>query len=213
MVSCGRGMLKVKLKIEVRDREGRLVGLREEVGDLILDNFRDILAALFTPDFSWGDGVGIGTIAFEKYASLVDLGGAARSVPTWGGVNIGTGDSRSISFTGLAGYDLVAGGAAGITIRIGTSTVSPTRADYRLGAEVAYGVPTQTVGVDYISWAVSIVLEAAADIAEAGLSMGCNYAAVGGAYVLYPFLLFRDTFTPISVPAGGTISVTYTISL
>jgi len=212
-VSCNRGIVKVKLKIEVKDREGRLVELREKESDLILDNFRDVLAALLLPEFEWSSIIGTALTAFAKYAGLVDLGGVARNVPVWGGYTVDGYDNRSINLSGLAGYDGLPAGSGGVRIRIGTSTVAPARNDYKLGAEVANGVPTQTVGADYISWAVSIVLAAAADIAEAGLSIRCNYAAVGATSAFGHFLLFRDTFTAISVPAGGTISVTYTITL
>jgi len=212
-MSCGKGLLKAQLKIEVRDRKGRLIAVREKESDLILDNFRDVLAALLIPEFSWSDAVGVGTVPYARYASLVDMGGTARDVAVYGGVNIGTNDHQYIAFVALAGYDLIYAGAMGVRIRVGTSTVSPTRGDYRLGAGVGEGIPTQTVGADYISWAVSIVLEEAADVAEAGLSIRCYYGTVGGVFGWSHFLLFRDTFTPISVPAGGTISVTYTLTL
>jgi len=149
-----RRPLRMGLRVEVRDKDGNLVETREREGDLILDNFKDILAALLLPYFTWSIATGIGLTPFDKRASLVGLDGATWSVPIYGGHTLGTKDSTSICFTGLAGYDEIAAGGMGVDIGVGTSTVSP-------GA----------------------------------------------------FLIFRDTFTPISVPAGGTISVTYTLSL
>jgi len=212
-VSCKVKPLKVQLRIEVRDERGRLIAKRQKESDLILDNFRDILAALFIPEFSWAEVTTFRAKAYEKYAALVDMGGTARSTPVWGGYTPYTDQDRSIHLAGIAGYSHLPAGSGGVRIRIGTSTVSPSRSDYKLGAEVASGVPTQTVGADYISWAVSIVLATAADIAEAGMSIRCNYSAVGTVVAFTNFLIFRDTFTAISVPAGGTISITYTLTL
>jgi len=194
------GLLRINLRVEVRDRRGKLVGVREKESDLILDNFRDVLAVLLTPreDLSLG---------LTRKASLVNTGGTAYNIPVW--ANAENAPGQGLSFTGAHRDPYWTIGAY---IQIGTSTVAPTRGDYKLGAFTAWGVPTQTVGADYISWAVSIVLEAAADIAEAGLV--CLFQSAHLATTAWPlFLLFRDTFTPISVPAGGTISVTYTLSL
>jgi len=205
--------LRVKLRVEVRDKDGSLIDVREKEGDLILDNFRDWLAAILSPRFEWSAVTGVNITGKEIYASLVDEGGVACDVPAVGVRTIGTGDSQVINFLGIAGYDAITPSWLGVQISIGTSTVAPTRGDYKLGAEVARATPTQTVGADYISWAVSIVLEAAADIAEAGLSLTCFDVAVGTYLGRGIFFLFRDTFTPVSVPAGGTISVTYTLTL
>jgi len=203
------GLLRAELKVEARDKHGRLIATRVKQADLILDNFKDLLAAILIPEYEWADG----TMTFAKYASLVDLAGTSYSVAAHGGDKIETGYNISINFTGIGSYGTLSAGRMGVRIRVGTSTVAPARGDYKLGAEVANGIPTQTVGADYVSWAVSITLAAAADIAEAGLSMRCNRAATGAGMAFSDFLFFRDTFTPISVPAGGTISVTYKLTV
>jgi len=212
-MSCNKGLLKAQLKIEVRDKEGKLVAVRKKEIDLILDNFRDILAALLTPQFDFSDITSPAVVGAAKYAGIVDLEGTARDVPTHAIATVGTTDNVGMTITCLSGYDYVIKGSIGVTILIGTSTAAPTRGDYKLGAQVAWGIPTQTVGADYISWAVSIVLETAADIAEAGLSIFANVVAPLTTRVMKAILLFRDTFTAVSVPAGGTISVTYTLTL
>jgi len=206
-------LLRVNLRIEVRDRHGRIIEVREKESDLILDNFRDLLAAIFLPEFEWSKITAAWATAYEKYAALVDLGGVARSVPTYGGRTFASNGNWSINFSGIGGYNLIDAGRMGVRIRIGTSTIAPSRGDYKLGAEVANGVPTQTIGADYISWAISLVLAEAVDVSEAGMSIRCNYASVGSARAFAEFLLFRDTFTTVSVPAGGTLSVTYTLTL
>jgi len=192
--------VEVQLKIEVRDKEGKLIEVREKESDLILNNFRNMLAVLLRPFENLASGV-------ARFADLVDLTGTGRSIAIWGNAAVEAGDG--FSFTSA---DVSPSWPTGVRIRIGTSTVAPARTDYKLGAEVAYATPSQTVGADYISLSASITLTAAADIAEAGLS-SFYQLWLDVAAEWYEFLLFRDTFTPISVPAGGTISVTYTITL
>jgi len=200
-MSCGKGLLKVELRVEVRDKEGNLMATRKKESDLILDNFRDVLAVLLRPYEDLAPDL-------ERRADLVDLAGTARSPAIWANTVVTSG--QGLNFTGALGYGPAL--PTGVRIAIGTSTVAPTRADYKLGSEVAKADPSQTVGADYISWAVSIVLEAAKDIAEAGL--GCVFQLETGVAPAWKFFfLFRDTFTPISVPAGGTISITYTLTL
>jgi len=194
------GLLKAELRIEVRDKKGKLIAIRRCKSDLILNNFKNVLAVLLTPyvDLGLGD---------RKTAGVTDIGGTARTLTVW--ANRANTGGYGLNFTG-AHRD--PSWPIGVRIRIGTSTVAPTRDDYKLGAEVKYGSPTQTVGADYISWAISLVLDAAADIAEAGMS--CFFQLGFAAPTSWcEVLLFRDTFTPISVPAGGTISVTYTLTL
>jgi len=212
-MGCRSGLLRIKLKVEVRDKHGKLIDMREKEGDLILDNFRDLLAAILTPYVEYSAATTVDYTAEEVNTSLVDLGGTARTVTTVGVRTVGASDNVIINFLGISGYDATPAGALGVRIHIGTSTVAPSRGDYALGAEITRKTPTQTIGADYISWAVSIVLEAAADVAEAGLSLVMTIAPVGSPVMRGGILLFRDTFTPISVPAGGTISVTYTLSL
>jgi len=192
--------LKVKLKVEARDKHGKLIDTREKEADLILDNFRDILAELLYPRTTL-------TANSARYAALVDHGGTARSVAILSTLNIT--DGQAINFIAADNVDL----DIGVQIAIGTSTVTPTRGDYKLGAEVTRNTPTVTVGADYISWAVSIVLETAANIAEAGLVIRCIHTGYAATFGVGFIFLFRDTFTVVSVPAGGTISITYTLTL
>jgi len=194
------GLLRINLRVEVRDKDGKLVDIRRKESDLILDNFRDVLAVLLRPFENLPYGV-------TRAAGLVSVEGSAFNIPIWS--NEDNPPGQGLTFTGASREPLWGGG---VWIVIGTSTVTPSRGDYKLGAFVARAEPSQTIGADYVSWAASFVLETAADIAEAGLS--CNFQSAFLATTSWPeFLLFRDTFTPISVPAGGTISVTYTLTL
>jgi len=193
-------LFRVELEVKAYDEKGRLIAERRKKGDLILNNFKDMLAGLLRPFEELASGI-------ARAVDLVDLTGTVLGIVIWGNATVEAGDG--FSFTSA---DVSPTWPTGVRIRIGTSTVAPTRNDYKLGAEVAYATPTQTVGADYITLAVSITLETAADIAEAGLSSFYQrFLDVPAEW--YEFLLFRDTFTPISVPAGGTISITYKVTL
>jgi len=200
-MSCRRQPVRVTLRIEVRNREGKLIDVREKVSDLILDNFRDIIAEVLYPLITT-------TATGWRSAAVVDIGGTSRSLAVFSSA-----DDRDMGEAGNFLHRSYSSFDVGVRIAIGTSTVAPSRGDYKLGAEVARGTPTQTVGADYISWAISLTLTAAADIAEAGLMLRCIVAGWGVTPTFGDILLFRDTFTPVSVPAGGTISVTYTLTL
>jgi hypothetical protein len=184
---------KIELTVKGYDQNGKLIAERKVIGDLLLNNFKNWLAAVLRPEENIAS-------ASSRTVSLTDTGGTARSVPVVSSKTITGGSGAIFNYVN-------ANWTYGCRIRIGTGTATPARTDYALGAEVATGIPTQTIGADYIIWAVSITLASAADITEAGLSAYWNYA--DGATAAYAnFLLTRDTFTAVSVPAGGTISVT-----
>jgi len=199
MSRAGSKLFRVELEVKAYDEKGRLIAEKRKESDLILNHFKKILATLLVPF----EDLALGA---RKYTSVVDLGGTTRTITVW--ANRANTGGYGLNFTG-AHKD--PSWPIGVRIRIGTSTVAPTRDDYKLGAEVGYGTPTQTVGADYISWAVSITLTAAADITEAGLSCFLQLG-FGAVTATCEALFFRDTFTAVSVPAGGTISVTYKLT-
>jgi len=174
--------LRVELVVEVRDKSGKLVGRRCKSGDLILNNFKNFIATVLYPL----------TSDLQK-ASMVSADGVAQTPHIL-----------------VAAYYFGRYGPTGVQIAVGTGTTAPARDNYKLEAEVKRGTPSQTVGADYISWAVALILDVAATIAEAGLLTQWYCQDIG---TLKWFLNFRDTFTPIDVPAGGTISVTYKLTL
>jgi len=186
MEKVRKGFLNVEVEVKAYDRNGKVIAVRKKESDLILTNFIKLVSTILSP------------LAYEnRTANLVAPDGVAR-------VHTVIGDVGTDLFNFRKGATNL-----GVEIAIGTSTVAPTRDDYKLGAEVARGTPTWTLGADYLKLAVSIVLEVAKTIAEAGVVM--RLYSSGAGYVVYAFF-FRDTFTPIDVPAGGTISVTYTIT-
>jgi len=196
------------LTIKAYDERGRLIAYRFVRQKLILHNFKNMLARLFSEEVTWYPA------PWSRNADLVDLLGAAKAVAMIGHADVGTSDNIGTAFNSQGSYTEKAPGAGrlGVRIRIGPSTVAPDRADYALGAEVASGIPTITVGVDYIVWAASITLTTGADITEAGLSIVQNIS-FDGYWADDDFLLFRDTFTAVPVPDGGTISIAEKVTL
>jgi len=184
-------------EIKAYDKRGKLKAFRFVRQKLMLNTFKKILAELFFPEVE---------MVADTYRSISapDITGVARVLAIFSTRATATGEWGNLCYVNntVATY--------GSRIRVGTSTVAPTRDDYCLGSEVANGIPTQTVGADYIAWAVAITLETVADISEAGLS--CRYRQTAVDY-FQDFLLFRDTFTPIPVAVGETISVTEKVTL
>jgi hypothetical protein len=93
------------------------------------------------------------------------------------------------------------------------SPPTPARTDYELVSKVAEIVPSSTT-VDETNWQViitgSYVWTAGGTVTETGLYGYFAYSDNAWAR----FLLFHDAISPgVDVPAGGTVSVTYTIQL
>jgi len=198
------------LTIRAYDRRGRLIAMRFVRQKLILDNFKEILAAFLNPEAAFGAQ---GTTLSR--ASAVDMTGLALSPAIVAHAYIPSGERLAAGLVNLASQVTSGGGdLVGVRIRIGTGTVTPARADYTLGSEVASGVPTRTIGPDYVTWGVAITLVTGATITEAGMSLfGHGYGVNNEYWSPKHFLLFRDVFTGVEVPDGGTISVTERVSL
>jgi len=180
--------------IEARDAKGRLVARRYIKGKLILNNFKNWIGGALGAE-EYLDGA----IDETRYASMVDMGGVTRSIA----VRYVVYAMDRFSFQGRT-YR-TENFAVGSRTRIGTGTIAPARSDYALEAEYASGIPTVTIGADYVAWSVGITLVTGATITEAGLSQ-----KAGGAYDI---LLTRDVFAGVSVPDGGTISVTIKVTM
>ena len=184
-------MLKIEVEIEARDGRGRLIDKRRVSSDLVVKNLRRFLGYILQPDISDWDG-------------YVDIGGTARRIQTWN-----QGDASGMY---PYGKDLL--GLDKIRMAVGTGTTAPTVDDYALEAQVASGTaPTKTVSwaTDHtvaIYYAMSFTLTEAKDITESGLW----FTMKDDANATRTIMLARDTFAAVSVPAGGTISVTYKIT-
>jgi len=88
-------------------------------------------------------------------------------------------------------------------IAIGTGTTEPAYTDTGLVAKKAENTDiTYTVTDSYIEAVSAILLTVGADISEAGLFIWNN---VSGSQVWG--LMMRDVFTPVPIPADGSISI------
>jgi len=196
-------------EVRVYDKRGKLRAFRFVRQRLILNNFRNLLAGILSIEDA------IGSAPYSRAFSAVNLVGTSRSPRAVGHADIGTGNNYGITFNAQSSYSTGRAGTGnyGTRIRIGTSTVAPTRADYALGSEVTHGVPSITVGTDFIAWSIGLTLATGAVITEAGLSLRMN-VWFDGAWGDEDILMFRDVFpTPVDVPDGGTIAVTERVAL
>ena len=96
-----------------------------------------------------------------------------------------------------------------LMIHIGTSSQTPSRADYSLIAQHAYtGSVVVTTTSSYVTYVASITCETQQTIRETGLSALWKVSTGASTYIL----LLRDTPAAVVVPAGKTITVTYTFN-
>ena len=180
-------MLKIECEVEARDPKGKIIDRRVIADDLVVKNLRRVLGGLMQRDCQIIDG-------------FVDITGTARSLYIW------------YETTYLFNHEPF--GLSYVRMAVGTGTASPTVNDYALQTEVASGTsPTKTVvwAADHtvtIYYAMSFTLAEAKDITESGIWFQMDDSAGTPRW----FLLARDTFAAVSVPAGGTISVTYKIT-
>ena len=177
----------VELEVRAYDRAGNLIATRTEQADLVVKNLRRLISYLLQRDVI--------------NHTATDIGGANRTISIWR-----TASSKTyypFCFVSTVSLDQ-------IRMAVGTGTISPSVDDYALGSEVAAGTsPTKTFieAADYsatLYYAMSFTLASAADITEAGIWFA--YATADGEKW---HMFARDTFAAVSVPAGGTISVTY----
>jgi len=181
MEKCQSNQLRLVLKIEVYDKKGNLIETRKTERDLLLDNFKNFLAAIFYPE----------TTTLTT-ASVKDTGGVSRTLE----ILLSTAYFGGTSPTG-------------VRIVVGSGTTTPTRGDYALESQVAEEIPTQSIGADSISWRAEITFTTSVTLGEAGM-IGKYYSNAAAA--LIDVLLFRDLIDPVlSIPAGGTCRVTYTL--
>jgi len=198
------------LLIKVYDKRGKLKAIRFVRQKLMLNNFRNILGAYLVQESDMVSAPGI-----LASASAVDVGGVSRTLPIVAHSRTLGYYQRGCCFSGQDSYDTEAGlGKYGVRIRVGTGTVTPARDDYALASEYASGVPTRTIGADYIAWSVAITLTVGADITEAGMSVKGHVGGVDiTAWTEGDILLFRDTFTAVSIADGEAISITERLTL
>lgn len=124
------------------------------------------------------------------------------------------GAGRLATDSGLEWYYGISWLSGHIRIAIGTGTTAPDKDDFKLETywdDNSISQPTLTYSGSQmnISFSSSFTLTSAKSISEAGLMFNQFCKSTG--YEYSDLYVARDTFTPIAVPQGGTITIVYTI--
>ena len=193
------------VEVTVIDRDGRVIDkreinrdlfeeyLRRERGDYATRWFIRLLGAIFTYT----------SRSAARTITVVDETGTARTVYTQY-------PAYSSSYNT---FNSTLSGDVGAIIAVGTGTAPPTRDDYKLASELARawasvsvaedaGIVTLTAG---FTWATNQTISEIGLILQACIQMS--------PYVI-TFLLDRTVLSsPVSVPAGATLTVAYRFRL
>jgi len=166
------------------------IGLNDPKKDLIMRNFQRLLAGVLRPKPS-----------SDTYTtvSLTDTGGVTRTPSICSDVSV---------FNRSTNAPLA---VLGTMLGFGNPATAPTpaRTDYELASLVSTITPSSTTS-DETNWRLvvtgSYVWTAGGTVRETG--MYGNFCYASATWTL--FLLYHDAVSDVVVPAGGTVSVTYT---
>jgi hypothetical protein len=177
------------------------IGLNDPEKDLILRNLARLLGGILRPKPASD---------LTTSVTLIDNTNASRTVNI---ANAGSMTTGWHVFTRCYAYSPTS--VHGSLLAFGNPATPPTpaRTDYELVSKVAEIVPSSTT-VDETNWQIiitgSYAWAAGGTVTETGLY---GYFAHGDS-AWGRYLLFHDAISPgVNVPAGGTVSVTYTIQL
>ncbi len=173
------------LSVEVRDSDGNLKSSFVKEDDLILDNFINFTAGIFSSD-------GTNTV----YMYMEDLSGIQRTF---------------YAYHSSAGWSLTTTGTRGGLIGIGSGETAATRDDYVLESQkqnyMAVSTPSYSSG--NITFTSTFSVTSGYNLSESVVVITFNDSGNVGRNVT----VFRDTFANITVVAEDTVVITYTISL
>jgi len=179
------------LTVTVYDSNGNLKSTQVKEDDLIVNNFRDWLQALFTTGTS-------------VTASLTNDANTTKTV------NIRSGTYANSWLDSATGSG-TKGGVAGI----GTGTTAAARTDYALETQVEAdatqfsGFPQYSTSTGIITMSFSFPITDTHAITEA--VFGCNWVASDASE--NTFILFHDVFSAVNVVNGDTLVLGYTLTL
>ncbi|MEM1589339.1 MAG: hypothetical protein QW175_02830 [Candidatus Bathyarchaeia archaeon] len=179
--------VKCELEAVVRDKDGKVLEVVKKSPDLILANFRKIIL--------WGVLGAANSTDNQILVSVKDENGNNRNLAVWW-----TGE-RKFTYTP---------GPNRLKIVVGTGSTPPTRDDYCLANKVAETTSVSVLqGEDYVAYSAAIALPNETTITEAGFLNQYSTEPPGSAWIM----LLRDVFTSVNVPAGGSIGITYKITI
>jgi hypothetical protein len=174
------------------------IGLNDPEKDLVLRNLVRLIGGLFRPRPD---------ADLTTSITLYDNTNTARSLNI--SINFGGGGSGANVFN-YSSY-LAPYGRVGTVLGFGNPATAPTpaRTDHELASLVTTITPSSTT-IDETNWRVTVtgsyVWTAGGTVRETGLYG--NFCYGNGTWAL--FLLYHDAVNDVVVPAGGTVSVTYT---
>ncbi|MGA2664037.1 MAG: hypothetical protein ABSF83_03750, partial [Nitrososphaerales archaeon] len=188
--------LSAQLSVKVYDPKGALVASETQNDDMVMNNFMSFLSSWLSYQ---------SPSAAPVTFTMTNVAGAAQTLVAKVAPNAAYTCTWACEYT-TAPY-------AGGYIAVGTGATPPTRSDFKLGAQYQSLVPVNTPAYDPstgdIVFGAAIIAGTAATISEAGFFE--NWFTLNTNW--YDYLMFHDTFPPVQVPAGGTISVQYTVQL
>lgn len=181
--------------IEVRDANGNVTG-RYCSGwrDLATNNFRDFMAAMFTPV----------TAGASNSFSHTNEGGTSRSSVMW--ISGSTVSRWNDSSLGGVGPKICLGDGSG-------SAVTPARTDTNLVNQLYEAFSSAAsvgTGIFTISASFSNGSGSTQTIREAGVKMAMRQNSTN---TTEDFLWFHDATSATSVPNGSSVTCTYTFAL
>jgi len=173
------------------------IGLNDPKKDLILRNLIRLMGALYRPQPAADL-----TTTFTAY----DITNTAQSL------NTSVPSTTAYLFNCVVDVAGTGYGREGTLLGFGNPATAPTpaRTDTELASLVSTIVPSSTV-TDETNWRVTVtgsyVWTAGGTVRETGL-YGKFYN--GSSTTTIAFLLYHDAVSDVVVPAGGTVSITYT---
>ena len=180
--------LKTMVKIESwKNKKCYGIGLNDPERDLILRNFVRIMQSFFKAY----------PISSETIVALIDTSNTSRDCIMSGFTNYHFDYNTTSTLGTLLGFGNPA------------SAPTPARTDYELASLVTTINPS-SVTIDETNYRIIItgayVWAAGGTVREAGM----YYKGQAKAGTIYTFLWYHDATADVAVPAGGTVSVTYT---
>lgn len=186
-------MGNLRYRLEVRDAEGKLVDVRKKDYDMFTANFGAWLAAIFKLGF---------TSDSATTYTAIDENGNARTLGNYSTIT----DYVSIASPMHCDF------GNGFRVAIGSSIAAPTVNDIALGAEIArVQASMPQVVADEATGELKIIFSAtfSFDTEQTAAEIGVFFYARDTANNTFNILVARDTFTPVTVQAGGSITVQY----
>ncbi|WP_290623912.1 MULTISPECIES: hypothetical protein [unclassified Archaeoglobus] len=188
-------MGNLRYKLEVRDPNGEIVDVIKKDNDLFTKNWAMWLAAILKLGFTRDASAGTSYMVLDENGTARYLGGYS------GGTDL---------INRAAPIHLDWGNLW--KVAIGSSTSPPSIDDYKLGAEitrVAANAPQLIVddstGEIKIVFTATFSFETEQVCSEIGVII--SFKDTGNN--TYYMLIARDTFTPVTVQAGGSITIQY----